>query len=162
MIDFEEFAQQVKAANLIPKDCGENHWQILGGRFCVNFYPFTKRGPSFYVNGMNSGSRYHVTVADAIGAAHAPPIKKLHWRTRDRKRSYKGIKRRLFRQYPGCHWCPTALDYGSATLDHLIPLSKGGSNSEDNCVLACEECNRDRRNTMPERMKHARATKEKP
>lgn len=153
------FAQAIRASNLTPKDCGNNHWQILGGKFCVNYYPDKKGGPSFYVNGMNAGSRYRVTVADAIAAANAPPVKKLHWRTRNRKPSYKGVKRRLLRQYPGCHWCPMALDYASATLDHLIPLSKGGSNSEDNFVLACADCNKKRRNKMPDRMKSTRVTK---
>ena len=102
---------------------------------------------------MNSGSRYHVTVADAIAAANKPPINKLHKRTRERKRSYKGAKRRLLGISPFCYWCKRKLDSASATLDHMIPLSKGGTNGADNFVLACEDCNKGRQNDMPERTK---------
>lgn len=28
-----------------------------------------------------------------------------------------------------------------ATLDHLVPLSKGGGNESDNFVIACRSCN---------------------
>lgn len=150
---FETFSEQVKADNLIPRKCGHDHWQIRGGKFCVNFYPFKDGGPSFYVNGMNSGSRCHVTVADAIAAANKPPINKLHRRTRERKRSYKGAKRRLLRVAPFCYWCRKPLDSVSATLDHMIPLSKGGTNGSDNFALACKVCNQNRRNDMPERTK---------
>lgn len=29
----------------------------------------------------------------------------------------------------------------SATVDHVIPLAKGGSHSDENCVTACKRCN---------------------
>jgi 5-methylcytosine-specific restriction endonuclease McrA len=32
----------------------------------------------------------------------------------------------------------------TATLDHVIPLSKGGPNKRENIVLACGKCNRDK------------------
>lgn len=152
---FEQFSEQVRASNLTPKECGRGHWQIRGGKFCVNFYPFKHDGPSFYVNRMNSGSRHEVTVADAIAATSNPPINKLHRRTRERKRSYKSAKRRLLRKDSSCYWCEKILDSTSATLDHLIPLSKGGTNGSDNFVLACEDCNKNRRNNMPGQTKNS-------
>lgn len=148
---FESFSEEVLAKKLSPVKCSHDHWQIRGGKFCVNFYPFKDGGPSFYVNGMNSGSRYHITLADAIAAANNPPVNKLHRRTRDRKRSYRGAKRRLLKDSPYCYWCKKPLDSTLATLDHLIPLSKGGTNGIDNFVLACENCNQERRDAMPER-----------
>ncbi len=87
---FEIFSEQVRASNLTPRKCRDDHWQIRGGKFCVNFYPFKDGGPSFYVNAMNSGSRHRITLADAIAAANSPPINKLHRRTRNRKKSYRG------------------------------------------------------------------------
>lgn len=147
-MNFQKFAQQVRGAGLSPRDCGNNHWQIRGGKFCVNFYP---TGPSYYINGMNSGSRHKITLADAIIAANSPQINKLHRRTRQRKSSYKGIRRRLLKQNPLCYWCKKQLTASSATVDHVIPLSKGGTNGFDNFVLACKACNTDRRNALPKR-----------
>lgn len=148
---FEEFSKQVQAKNLIPQKCSHDHWQIRGGKFCVNFYPDKRGGSSFYVNGMNAGSRHQITLADAIAAANEPPVEKLHIRTRERKRSYRGAKRRLLKKDPSCFWCHKKLNSTLATLDHLIPLSKGGTNGLDNFVLACGDCNESRDNDMPDR-----------
>ena len=75
---------------------------------------------------------------------------------RDRKadllyRAYKVARGR-------CHWCDCqtriALHHGGeradsnlATLDHVIPRSKGGSNARSNLVLACFACNVERGDT---------------
>ena len=49
-----------------------------------------------------------------------------------------------------CHYCrkPTRVNYlnddpslDHATLDHVIPKSKGGTNARENLVLACNNCN---------------------
>lgn len=50
-----------------------------------------------------------------------------------------------------CHWCqqPTSYVTGTAwdaaTVDHILPVYKGGTNDESNLVSACRLCN-DRRN----------------
>lgn len=38
------------------------------------------------------------------------------------------------------------------TLDHVIPLSKGGEDSPDNIVVACRHCNDVRGNRRPDRI----------
>lgn len=89
---FTEFAEKVRRENLTPKDCGNNHWRILGGASLVNFYPSTKRGPRMYIDGSKAGSRRSVTVADAIAAANAPPAKT--------KRQRRGSGQRRVQQAP--------------------------------------------------------------
>jgi 5-methylcytosine-specific restriction endonuclease McrA len=37
----------------------------------------------------------------------------------------------------------------TATLDHYIPRSAGGSNDIENCVAACYTCNRTKADRMP-------------
>ena len=37
--------------------------------------------------------------------------------------------------------------YASASIDHVIPVSKGGTNDLDNLVLACHRCNARKRAT---------------
>lgn len=36
-----------------------------------------------------------------------------------------------------CYWCGDPGD----TMDHIIPWSKGGRTTMDNCICACSECN---------------------
>jgi hypothetical protein len=40
-----------------------------------------------------------------------------------------------------CFYCGQKVNENNATLDHKIPLSKGGTNSKDNLVVCCFECN---------------------
>ena len=54
------------------------------------------------------------------------------------------------RQKNRCHWCREPMTNGgpsdprSATLDHVVPKSKGGGGNIENLVAACQECNRRR------------------
>lgn len=53
----------------------------------------------------------------------------------------------LDRDGPDCFYCGVTMVFGhndsprSAHLEHKTPLSRGGTHSEDNCVLACRSCN---------------------
>lgn len=41
-----------------------------------------------------------------------------------------------------CRYCAAVLSPRTATIDHVIPLSRGGRNTHSNRVLACAACNR--------------------
>lgn len=47
-----------------------------------------------------------------------------------------------------CWWCgkPVGDDWHA---DHLIPLSRGGSNGAENIVIACRHCNQSKNNRLP-------------
>ncbi len=47
-----------------------------------------------------------------------------------------------------CFWCRHRFPLNELTIDHLIPLSKGGSNLLENLRLACVSCNRSRGNSL--------------
>ena len=49
-----------------------------------------------------------------------------------------------------CHWCWEKFPINKLTLDHVIPLSKGGSDTKDNLVPACAHCNCSKRAKDPE------------
>ncbi len=40
-----------------------------------------------------------------------------------------------------CHYCGETLSPTTSTLDHVIPVSKGGTNIDSNLVAACLVCN---------------------
>ncbi len=47
-----------------------------------------------------------------------------------------------------CFWCEKPLSKAELTVDHLIPLSQGGSNNLENLRLACLCCNKKRGNSL--------------
>jgi hypothetical protein len=142
---FDDFKREVNAAGLSARDCGNGHWQILGGGFTVNFYPETRRGPVLCVAGMR-GKRG--TVQDAIAEASKPQPSEATQRPSRGKIIRR--RKRLIAIDPHCHWCRAALTLETSTLDHKFPVSKGGHSGDDNTVLACVNCNKKRGSDMPE------------
>ena len=49
-----------------------------------------------------------------------------------------------------CMYCGCKLTLSSATVDHIIPASRGGKTNWINCVTSCYSCNRRKRNRTPE------------
>lgn len=49
---------------------------------------------------------------------------------------------KLFEKYgQQCYYCATPLTFDTATIDHFIPLSKGGAHAEYNWRPSCQRCN---------------------
>lgn len=48
-----------------------------------------------------------------------------------------------------CLYCGIPLDKYGASIDHLIPRAKGGTNDLDNLVLSCKDCNNDKKDMLP-------------
>lgn len=48
-----------------------------------------------------------------------------------------------------CQYCGSRLTYKTATIDHVIPSSKGGRTSWNNCALSCSKCNSEKGNSYP-------------
>jgi 5-methylcytosine-specific restriction endonuclease McrA len=49
-----------------------------------------------------------------------------------------------------CQYCGKALEGKDATVDHIVPQSKGGATSWSNCVCSCFPCNARKANKTPE------------
>lgn len=47
-----------------------------------------------------------------------------------------------------CSYCHDALTKASATMDHVVPLSRGGSNGIDNIAPCCRRCNASKGNRL--------------
>jgi predicted phage-related endonuclease len=62
----------------------------------------------------------------------------------DRVQLPKWLKAKLLNQSNRCCWCGATLTLATATWEHRVPLSKGGTNDENNLALACAKCNHER------------------
>lgn len=50
---------------------------------------------------------------------------------------YNMYMRDLFK----CQYCDDVFDWEDLTIDHVLPVSKGGKTVWDNCVTSCKSCN---------------------
>lgn len=48
-----------------------------------------------------------------------------------------------------CAYCITKHEPGQMHVDHILPLSRGGTNYQDNCVMACAGCNLKKKANTP-------------
>ncbi len=48
-----------------------------------------------------------------------------------------------------CHYCGKAVGPKSLTMDHVVPLSRGGRSVKNNLVPACKECNNRKKYLLP-------------
>ena len=137
--------KNVDLSNVTIKDCGNGHIQIKGA-LTVNYYPESKKRTA-YVCGM-VGSAKHVDPKKAVAMANEPPFN--NGFKSPRLKTYKKPKENLLSKNAHCYWCDKPLTKETATLDHVIPISRGGLNNANNYVIACEPCNSGRGNSMPE------------
>ncbi len=61
----------------------------------------------------------------------------------------KKLSSLLFNQGGKCFYCDAVLDIEEATIDHVIPKSKGGSDDLGNLVVCCKYANQAFRDYLP-------------
>jgi len=44
-----------------------------------------------------------------------------------------------------CYYCGQTFAKKDLTMDHIVPLSRGGKSSKGNVVVACQPCNSDKK-----------------
>lgn len=62
--------------------------------------------------------------------------------------SLNDIKNKFKEQWGACYWCFEPLH--EYHIDHIIPVSKGGTNNPDNICIACPACNLQKKAQLPE------------
>lgn len=51
---------------------------------------------------------------------------------------------------PGlCYYCGAKVTYQELTMDHLVPLARGGRSTKDNLVPSCKTCNNLKKSMLP-------------
>ncbi len=48
-----------------------------------------------------------------------------------------------------CYYCEKKVRYKELTMDHLVPLARGGRSNKDNLVPSCKDCNNRKKSMLP-------------
>ena len=48
-----------------------------------------------------------------------------------------------------CHYCGKMFKSSELTLDHILPVVRGGKSVKSNCVPCCKACNNDKKYLTP-------------
>ncbi|HUV78269.1 MAG TPA: HNH endonuclease [Desulfobacterales bacterium] len=48
-----------------------------------------------------------------------------------------------------CHYCGCLAPPKELTMDHIVPISRGGRTTKGNVVTACKECNNSKKQLLP-------------
>ncbi len=48
-----------------------------------------------------------------------------------------------------CYYCRTRVGRDNLTMDHIVPLSRGGKSKKGNLVPACKACNNKKKYLLP-------------
>lgn len=144
----KKLQQLAPAYGLEVIDRGYGHYQIKGGQCLVNWYPLSRKR-TMYVAGTTQGIEYAVP-EQVIKAARG-----LGWTFTPRKnKKRKGTKilRGQFQEgKTRCYLCGELMSqdkyilakepWRKVTVDHVVPLAKGGLDNPNNMALACLGCN---------------------
>lgn len=94
------------------------------------------------------GSRRNAVNADAHLFWEMPPsdMSKEKTRARDLKSS-SWWRQKLSRGI--CHYCGKKFKPEELTMDHIIPLSRGGTSEKINITVSCKDCNNKKKYFLP-------------
>jgi len=48
-----------------------------------------------------------------------------------------------------CHWCGRRTSAGELTMDHIVPVARGGRSTKGNVVPSCKDCNNAKQQLLP-------------
>ncbi len=51
-----------------------------------------------------------------------------------------------------CHYCGESFPPSELTMDHVLPVVRGGKSAKGNCVPCCKTCNSDKSHLTPAEM----------
>lgn len=136
---------ECELAGIEYKDYGNGHIQ-MEGPLTVNYYPKSK-SKTAYISGTKKGFK-HVTPEEAFRMCFEAP--KANGVTCKRSKNTRKIRQALIKKSNKCHWCKEPLTIDTSTIEHIIPLVRGGLENANNRALSCAKCNSERGSDMPE------------
>lgn len=129
--DFDVYLDWIGAEKVPKTNPYEIHRFVANEIVCVIYR--SKKGAPSYSN--DEARKVHDAFYDK---------KKINVSGTKRKRFFSEMKEALFeRDGNKCFYTGVELTPETATIEHLIPISKGGKNNTDNLVLCTEESNQE-------------------
>jgi len=95
--------------------------------------------PPYARNGENMPEPFMIQVSEA-------EVKKEREKARLLRRT-RWWKQRLARGL--CYYCQRRFPPAGLTMDHIVPLIRGGKTTKGNVVAVCQECNRKKKYLLP-------------
>ena len=93
--------------------------------------------------GGGDSKKYH-----ELSGAHTDPARLK--REREKARELRRTRWWLDQVNRGiCHYCSKKFAASELTMDHVVPLARGGTSTKGNIVCACRSCNRDKKLDTP-------------
>lgn len=131
LIDDEEYARQVAREHA--------EWATIEAAV-VEFAEAISRSPQAWILGNENGGAVMALLDDALAERGV-------WSDFHDFRPRTRVESLARRDGWECAYCGAALGWGHPSVirpevEHVIPLSRGGSNRLDNLVLSCGPCNR--------------------
>lgn len=128
----------------------EENKVIIEGDNVVVYWPFNSKGPCAFVRGSNI-FKENASVADAVKMATSVPLAIPKEKRASRDVDSRTCRAELFTFQPHeCYWCCEPLTLDTSTIDHVIPLTRGGTYARNNLKLSCLKCNNVRGDAMTE------------
>ena len=130
---------------------------MIRGALLVNYYPRGKKRTA-YIAGTTCGL-HQATPKQAVAMAFARPpvVDKKDRADRGNAGRYSRWKKRMWKDgVHTCYWCHEPMTRDGAqpdlqmSVDHKIPLARGGLDNPNNWVAAHVKCNHTRGHDMPE------------
>lgn len=72
--------------------------------------------------------------------------------TRERKKAQELKRSQWWKNILGkglCHYCGQKFAPAQLTMDHVVPVARGGTSTKGNVVPACKKCNQEKKLTTP-------------
>ena len=88
---------------------------------------------------MSAGGRFTPEVSDVDLQREKARARQLRQSAWWKRRRAAGI----------CHYCSRSVGSGALTLDHVVPLVRGGRSVRANMVPACKDCNSKKQSLLP-------------
>ncbi len=136
-----------KNADVEYVDKGGGHIHLKGA-LLVSYYPNSKNKTA-YVAGTKKAIK-NVSPEKAVLMCNKAPVSQGVNDPRRGNHSRRQRKAMIKKGINKCHWCGDPLTLDTSTVEHIIPLFRGGLDNANNRTLACGHCNEKRGPNMPE------------